>query len=130
MINFYHDTWGRHAHVLAPLTSLTKVDPKTFWRQWTMKHLKAFCAVKAMIANNVLLHYPNPNLPFDIETDASEYQLGGRILQEDKTVAFYTHKLTEAHRRYPTVDKEALSISGNAHRILPHSPWCTNLYSH
>ena len=87
MINFYRDTWGRRAHVLAPLTSLTKVDPKTFRRHWNTEHSKAFRAVKAMIANNVLLHYPIPNLPFDIETDASEYQLGGRILQEGKTVA-------------------------------------------
>jgi len=63
-----------------------------------------------MIAQDVLLYYPDPNKPFDIVTDASDYQLGGIISQLGHPVAFYSRKLTDAQRKYPTPDKEKLCI--------------------
>ena len=63
-----------------------------------------------MIARDVLLYYPDPNKPFDIEGDASDYQLGVRIFQEGNLVANYSRKLTPAQRKYPVCDKEALSF--------------------
>jgi hypothetical protein len=56
-------------------------------KYWTTEQDNTFNAVKALIACNVLLHYPNPNEPFDIETDASEYQLGAVIKQDGLPVA-------------------------------------------
>jgi hypothetical protein len=63
-----------------------------------------------LIAQDVLLRYPDPNLPFDIETDASDYQLGAIIKQANKTLAFYSCKLTAAQLKYSTIKKELLSI--------------------
>jgi hypothetical protein len=42
-----------------------------------------------MIAREVLLQYPDPNKPFDIETDASDYQPGAVIKQHGRPVAFF-----------------------------------------
>ena len=86
MINFYRDFWERRAHITAPLTSLTKINPKRFKKHWTPECTKAFKAVKALIAQEVMLAYPDPNLPFDIETDASEFQLGAVIKQNNKPI--------------------------------------------
>jgi RNase H-like domain found in reverse transcriptase len=101
---------------LPPLTEL--IGTKTF--KWDEPQRKAFKEMKALIAKYTLLAYPNHNLSFKIETNASDYQLGGRIYQEqwcDETkkyvprdIAFYSQKPSGAQKNYSTIEKELLSI--------------------
>jgi hypothetical protein len=119
MVNYYRDFWKRRAHVLAPLTALTKVNPKQFRKAWDAKCDQAFKQIKAIIAQEVLLAYPDPNKLFDVETDSSDYQLGARIMQEGKTIALFSRKLTDAQTRYPASDKEALCITAVLEEFRP-----------
>ena len=50
--------------------------------QWTAVYQKMFEQMKAILSPNVLLAYPNPDIPYNVETDASDYQLGSVIKQE------------------------------------------------
>ena len=109
-VNFYRDFWKKRAHVMAPLTALTKVDRKDFLKHWTPACDEAFKATKAMIAQDILLAYPDPNKKFIIETDASDHQLGAVGYQEGRPVFIWSRKLSAAQRRYPTPDKEAVCI--------------------
>ena len=75
-VTYYRDMWPRHSHILAPLTDLMKKG--TFI--WNDIHQQAFDAMKALMAEDVLLRYPDHNIPFHINTNASDYQLGLVIL--------------------------------------------------
>ena len=54
--------------------------------------------------------YPYFSRPFEIHTDASDYQLGAVISQNNKHIMFYSHKLNAVQKRYATIEKELLAI--------------------
>ena len=98
MVQYYRDLWARRSEMLAPLTSLVgecghtkqskllKVKKKP-WK-WTEDHQKAFDDVKATIAKDVSLAYPDYSQGFEIYTDGSKRQLGAVITQNNRPIAF------------------------------------------
>ena len=87
MVNYYCDMWPHHTHVLAPLTALT--GKRSFL--WTTECQEVFDQMKALVSSDALLMFPDHMQPFDVETDASEYQLGSVIKQHGHPVAYYSH---------------------------------------
>ncbi len=91
MVQYYRDVWQKRSEMLAPLTNLvgecgeTKTTKKNKtkkkpWR-WDSIHQQAFDNVKATIAKEVVLAYPDFTKPFEMYTDASTMQLGSVITQ-------------------------------------------------
>jgi len=74
------------------------------------KTRKAFQTIKKVLSKEVLLAYPNFNKEFHIHTDASHNQLGVVISQDDKSIAFYSRKLSPTQQRYNTTERELLDI--------------------
>ena len=71
MVNYNRDMWPRWTHILAPLTDL--MGKKKF--QWNKEQDEAFKQMKAVIATDALLAYPDHNKPFKIKTDSSDHNL-------------------------------------------------------
>ena len=107
LVNFYRDMWKRRSHILAPLTKISS-DQVPF--EWKEEQQKAFDEIKRVISKEVMLSFPDFSKEFHVYTDASDYQLGGVIMQSNKPLAFYSRKLTSAQKNYTTGEKELLSV--------------------
>jgi putative transposase len=107
LINYYWDMWPRRYPNPSSLTHLTSKDVPF---QWTDIEQQAFNKMKATVCHKVLLSYPDFNKSLHIHTDASHYQLGTVISQENCPIAFYSHKLQPVQVWYTTTERELLSI--------------------
>jgi hypothetical protein len=76
----------QRSHLLTPLTNLTGKGRFV----WEPEHQLAFKIIKAMIAQDCMLRFPDHNKPFHIYMDASDYQLGAVIVQEGLPVPYYS----------------------------------------
>ncbi len=113
--------------MLAPLTSLvgecgqTKVTrakwtKKVPWH-WNEVHQRVFNHVKATIAREVVLAYPDYSKVFEIYTDASSKQLGAVIIQENRPIAFFSWKLSTTQRKYIVTKNQTTCHSQNHKRV-------------
>jgi RNase H-like domain found in reverse transcriptase len=106
-VTFYCDMFPKRSHILVPLTALVGGKGPL---QWTDECQHAFVQMKATMANNAFLKYPDHNKPFHIYCDTSDLQLGAVITQEGAPIAFYSRKLNKAQQHYTVGEKEILSI--------------------
>lgn len=79
--------------------------------------------MKALLAKDAFLTYPDHNKRFDIFCDASDLQLGSAIMQESVPVAFYSRKLNAAQTHYTTGEKELLSIIETLKNVPYYAVW-------
>ena len=57
---------------------------------WDDIYENTFITMKGLISKENLLAYSDFNKQLTIHMDASDFQLGSVIIQEDKTLAFYS----------------------------------------
>jgi hypothetical protein len=62
------------------------------------------------VSEDTLRSFPDFEKEFHVYTDASNKQLGAVIMQEGKTLAFYSRKLNSAQTCYTTGEQELLII--------------------
>ena len=92
-------------------TKVTKANgtKKVAWH-WDQVHQEAFDLIKATIAQDVVLAYPDYSQLFEIYTDASATQLGAVITQNNRPLSFFNRKLSDMQKRYYVTKTELLAI--------------------
>ena len=109
MVNYYCDMWKGRSHVLGPMTKMSggKKNKKI---KWSPEMEQSFQDLKRLVAQETVLAYPDWNKPFEVHSDASDYQLGAVLSQGGKPLSFFSRKLTAPQKNYTTTEKELLAI--------------------
>ncbi len=123
---YYRRYVSGYSTLAAPLYRLTTGDPRKKKRGgkknlapappflWTDDCEKAFQTLKERLTTAPVLGYPDYNLPFVLQTDASGEGLGAVLVQvqgdAEKVIAYASRGLTPAETRYPAHKLEFLAL--------------------
>ena len=114
-VNFLRDFIPLYASLAAPLEALRKTKKITpeLWKKSGGE--KAFEVLKRVLSSAPLLHAPNFDLPFIMETDASQYGVEAVLYQEDVVkgeryyIDFAAKALSKSQTNYPAAKRELLA---------------------
>lgn len=116
LAGYYRRFIKNFARIAAPLHGLTAGAVKKKAKiAWLPLHELAFITLKDALQTAPVLCTPDPQKPFVVETDASDYAVGAVLLQKgedgvEHPVAFESAKLNPAQQNYPAQEKELLGI--------------------
>ncbi|KAG2937684.1 hypothetical protein PC115_g4084 [Phytophthora cactorum] len=110
--NYLHKYSANYAEIARPLSNLLKKDAPWCWE---VGHDEAFQAVKDSLLQAPILALPDPDRPFSVVCDASDFAIGCALLQADaegreRGIAFESRQLKAAEKNYPVHDKELLAM--------------------
>ena len=87
---------------------------KPFGQAWTQDHETAFQALKIAITSAPVLAIADPNIPYELHTDASRSGLGAALYQKHdgllRPVAFASRGLSKTEKNYPAHKLEFLAL--------------------
>ena len=110
-INYHRSFIPDLARITAPLYELT--GPKAKWC-WGEDHSKAFDKLKEVMTSMTVLGCPRAEDPFILDTDASDFAVGGVLSQvqdgQERPISFASKVLNPAQRDYCTTSKELLAV--------------------
>jgi len=116
LANYYRRFVKNFSKTAAPLTSLTAKtghDAKGNIT-WTPVHQAAFETIKEALITAPVLIAPDPDTPYTLKCDACDVGIGAVLSQgsgtTERVVAYHSRKLNGAETRYPTHEKELLSL--------------------
>uniref|UniRef100_A0A7N8YQF8 Gypsy retrotransposon integrase-like protein 1 n=1 Tax=Mastacembelus armatus TaxID=205130 RepID=A0A7N8YQF8_9TELE len=111
--NFYRRFIRNYSGVAAPLHRLTSSKVRF---GWTPDAQETFDRLKELFTTAPILKFPNVDLPFLVEVDASDTGVGAVISQKDPAdslvhpCAFFSKKLSPHERNYDVGNKELLAV--------------------
>ncbi|KAH9670137.1 Endonuclease [Citrus sinensis] len=107
LVNYYRRFIKGYSAKAAPLTELLKKNRT--WH-WSKECQRAFGELKKAIFEQPILALPDHTKPFEVQTDASDFAIGGVLMQECHPIAFESRKLNDTERRYTVQEKEMTAI--------------------
>lgn len=111
MCSFYRRFIPDFSLLAAPLTHLTK---KGVPFEWKLDQQTAFQLIKSKLTSAPVVHCPDFEHSFIIESDASNVGLGAVLMQkiqnEDRVIAYASRTLSKAERNYTVTERECLGV--------------------
>ncbi|GBG89035.1 hypothetical protein CBR_g48643 [Chara braunii] len=111
MTSYYGTFAKNYCIVAAPLTDPTRLD--TPW-EWTDECEAAFRHLKHALTHYEVLKLPDPNKPFIVTTDASQYGIGAVFVQQEgpklRPVEYMSKKMSSKKLAKSTYEKELYAV--------------------
>ncbi|CAA0817009.1 Uncharacterized mitochondrial protein AtMg00860 [Striga hermonthica] len=126
LVNYYRRFIQGNSARAAPLTDLLKKGKSWVWfdecrrafddlkAAMSQEHVLALPdftkPFEVAVSREPVLALPDFTKPFEVHTDASDFAIGGVLMQERHPIAFENRKLNDTERRYTVQEKEMTAI--------------------
>ena len=111
LASYYRKFVKGFSAIASPLTALLHKDKPYNWKT---SEQKSFEELKQQLTSAPVLLLPDPDKPFTLTTDASDFAIGAVLSQDqgkgEQPVAYKSRKLSPAEQNYPVHEKELLAI--------------------
>ncbi|KAL5758776.1 hypothetical protein ACOSP7_021387 [Xanthoceras sorbifolium] len=107
LVNYYRRFIKGYSARAAPLTDLLKKNKA--W-EWSSECQEAFEGLKKAVTEEPVLSLPDHSKPYEVQTDASDFAIGGVLMQDGHPIAFESRKLNDTERRYTVQEKEMTAV--------------------
>ena len=114
-----------YAKIAHPLNQLLKKGQPAQLEGFDEPCKKAFHKLKGAILAPPVLALPKKDLPYSVDTDASDYQIGAALFQthpdaQRKPIGFFSRTLAAAERNYSVSEKEFLAVIWAVQTLRPY----------
>ncbi|GBG70165.1 hypothetical protein CBR_g6296 [Chara braunii] len=117
MTGYYHPFVKNYSTIASLLTDLTRLD--TPW-EWTEECEASFKKLKYALTHYEVLKLPNPDKPFVMTTDASQYGIGAVLAEQEgpklRPIEYMSKKMPSQKLAKSTYEKELYAL----YRTLVH----------
>ncbi|GAX76489.1 hypothetical protein CEUSTIGMA_g3934.t1 [Chlamydomonas eustigma] len=107
LCNYFRKHVPQFSRIAAPLYHLTK---NTVPWSFDSVYQNAFSQLKQALSNPPVLAYPNPDLPYELITDASLTRCGAVLTQNGNPIAYFSSKFCPSEQNYTTIEQEMLGV--------------------
>ena len=125
MCNVFKRFIPKYSDTTEPINALLRTGMPETIADWGEKQEKAFRTLIEAICSPPILRLPRRNLPYSVDTDASNYQVGCALFQTDEEgarhpIGFWSRTLQGAERNYSTAEKECLAVVWALQTLRPY----------
>ncbi|KAJ0430223.1 putative nucleotidyltransferase, Ribonuclease H [Helianthus annuus] len=107
LAGYYRRFIKNFATIASPLTDLLKKDSFL----WSQSATDAFIQLKELLSSTPVLHLPDFNRPFTVETDASGTGIGAILSQDQHPLAYFSQKLCTRMQNASAYHREMFAIT-------------------
>jgi hypothetical protein len=107
LANYYRRFIRNFSKIAKPLSDLLKKNQAIVWTE-ACEH--AFEELKTKLSSPPVLKFPEFDQPFEVHTDASDFAIGGVLMQGERPIAFESKKLDGTQTKWPTHEKEMFAV--------------------
>ena len=123
MTGYYRQCLPDYARINEPLVAMTRKHVRF---KWNVACQEAFDRMKQLLVSDNVMAHPNLSLPYRLYCDASDYAIGGILVQIDpttgieKVIQYVSKQLSTTQRRWAVIEKEAFSVIHCLQKLRPY----------